>query len=130
PTVADPTPHQAASGVRLVAGGAGSAGTTPCLGRCGGQRAPRGQAAWRLIGDHAGWHRRRAGTTWIRAPNRPGKPAGQGVRLLVCRWPTKRPWLTPIEPQWVHGQRRVVEPARLLPATELARRVCATDACA
>jgi hypothetical protein len=37
--------------------------------------------------------------------------------------PIKSPWLNPIEPKWVHGKRRVVEPDRLLPAAELIERV-------
>jgi hypothetical protein len=47
-----------------------------------------------------------------------------GVRLLPCRLPTKSPWLNPIEPRWVHGKRAIVEPARLLTATEVINRVC------
>ncbi len=35
-----------------------------------------------------------------------------------------------LEPKWVHGKRKVVEPARLLPARELAERVCAAFDCA
>ena len=45
-----------------------------------------------------------------------------GVRIVPCFLPTKSPWLNPIEPKWVHGKRRVVEPARLLTAGELETR--------
>jgi hypothetical protein len=45
------------------------------------------------------------------------------VRIITCYWPIKSPWLNPIEPKWVHGKQRVVEPARLLPAAELIERV-------
>jgi transposase len=51
------------------------------------------------------------------------------VRLVPCFLPTKSPWLNPIEPRWVHGKRRVAEPARLLTARELAERVCAAFDC-
>ncbi len=43
--------------------------------------------------------------------------------------PIKSPWLNPIEPKWAHGKRKVVEPARLLSARELAERVCAAFHC-
>ncbi len=51
------------------------------------------------------------------------------MRLLVCALPVKSPWLNPIEPKWLHGKKRIVEPARLLPAHEVADRVCAAFAC-
>lgn len=51
------------------------------------------------------------------------RQAGHGVRILACFLPTKRPWRNPIEPHWVHGKRRVAEPARLLSADERERRV-------
>ena len=53
------------------------------------------------------------------------KASGAWVRIVKCQPPTKRPWLNPIEPKWAHGQRKVVEPARLLPTTELEERVYA-----
>jgi hypothetical protein len=37
--------------------------------------------------------------------------------------------VNPIEPKWGHGQRRVAEPARRLPARELIERVCAAFDC-
>jgi len=43
--------------------------------------------------------------------------------------PVKSPWLNPIEPKWLHGKKRVAEPARLLSARELADRVCAAYDC-
>lgn len=39
--------------------------------------------------------------------------------------PRESPWLNPIEPKWVHGKRRVVEPNGLLTTNALAERVCA-----
>ena len=58
------------------------------------------------------------------------KRHGHGVRILVCCLPVKSPWLNPIEPKWVHGQRAIVEPARLLSAQEVADRVCSYHGCA
>jgi hypothetical protein len=48
---------------------------------------------------------------------------------VPCPLPIKSPWLNPIEPKWVHGKRKVVEPDRVLTARELAERVCAAFAC-
>ena len=48
------------------------------------------------------------------------------MRIIVCPLPTKSPWLNPIEPKWMHGKKRVIEPARLLPAAELEE--CVDDA--
>jgi hypothetical protein len=44
---------------------------------------------------------------------------------MVCRLPSKSPWLKPIEPKCVHGKRAVAEPARVLSTAELIQRVCA-----
>ena len=52
-----------------------------------------------------------------------------GVRIVPCSLPIKSPWLNPIEPKWVHGKRRVVEPTRLLTAGELEDRICTAFAC-
>jgi hypothetical protein len=57
------------------------------------------------------------------------RETGRGVRVVPCLLPVKSPWLNPIEPKWVHGKRKVVEPARLLAARELAERVCAVFRC-
>jgi len=51
------------------------------------------------------------------------------VRLLVCPLPVKSPWLNPIEPKWLHGKRKVLEPDRLLSAADLVERVCAVFDC-
>ena len=53
------------------------------------------------------------------------KATGAGVRIVACPLPIKSPWLNPIEPKWVHGKKRVVEPARLLTLEELECRVYA-----
>ncbi len=89
----------------------------------------RGVPGWGLIGDHACWPVSQAVRAWLRAHNRAVKPSGQGVRLLVCYLPVKRPWLHPIDPQWVQSKRAIVEPTRLLSAQEGAERVCASHAC-
>jgi hypothetical protein len=43
--------------------------------------------------------------------------------------PKKSPWLNAMEPKWIHGKRKVVEPDGLLGAHELAERVCAAFDC-
>src|SRR5262249_26509893 len=107
-----------------------SAVTTQCLAGCCTDLAQRGQTVLALIWDNAGWPLSRAVETWIRDHNRQVKQARAGVRLLVCRLPTTSPWLNPIEPKWVHGKRRVVEPGRLLTVPALAQRVCDAYGCA
>ena len=83
-----------------------------------------------LIWDNAPWHVSQLVRTWIRTHNRQVKRTGKGVRILACYLPSKSPWLNPIEPKWLHGKRAIVEPARLLPAAELADRVCQHFDCA
>ncbi len=51
------------------------------------------------------------------------------MRIIVCPWPSKSPWLNPIKPKWVHGKWAVSEPDRLLSADELEARVCAYYGC-
>jgi len=82
-----------------------------------------------LIWDNASWHVSAAVKSWLRAHNQQVKRQGDGVRLLVCPLPTKSPWLNPIEPMWMHGKQRVVEPECVLPALELAERVCQAFGC-
>src|SRR3712207_8497595 len=50
-----------------------------------------------------------------------------GVRIVGCLLPKQSPWLNAIEPKWVHGKRKVIEPDGLLGAYELAERVCRVD---
>jgi hypothetical protein len=61
--------------------------------------------------------------TWLREHNQAVLKTG-GVRIIPCWLPSKSPWLNRIEPKWVHGKRAIVEPARLLTASELQQRVC------
>jgi transposase len=81
-----------------------------------------------VVWDNASWHVSQQVRAWLRAHNQRVHREG-GVRLVPCWLPTKSPWLNPIEPKWVHGKRRIVEPARLLTAAELEERVCAAFAC-
>ena len=57
------------------------------------------------------------------------KSSGQGVRIVSCLLPIKSPWLNSMEPKWVHGKRKVVEPEGLLTAHELGERVCGAFDC-
>jgi DDE superfamily endonuclease len=82
-----------------------------------------------LIWDNAGWHISQVVRSWIREHNRQVKQRGEGVRILVGLLPVKSPWLNPIEPKWMHGKRRVMEPNRTMSAQEVADRVCAVFGC-
>ena len=116
--------------LRFVDGRPVSAITTQFLAWCGQRLSAEGKRVLLLVWDNASWHISREVRTWIRSWNRQVKRTGEGVRLLVCGLPSKSPWLNNLEPHWVHGKRHVVEPARLLPAQELADRVCAYFGCA
>lgn len=115
--------------LRCAVGQPVSGRTTQLLAWCCDTLAAWGQEALWLVWDHASWHKSREGRNWVRAHNRLVKAQRQGVRLVPCRLPRKSPWLNPIEPTWVHGKRAVVEPERLLSATELEARVYASYAC-
>ncbi len=115
--------------LRFVDGRPVSSVTTQFLDWCCRRLAQEGKRALLLVWDNASWHISHAVRSWIRVHNREVKRTGQGVRLLTCSLPSKSPWLNNIEPHWVHGKRRVVEPDRLLPADELADRVCAYFGC-
>jgi len=88
-----------------------------------------GQAVLAMIWDNARWHTSQAVRTWVRTHNQEVKRYGHGVRILVCFLPVKSPWLNPIEPKWVHGKRRIVEPNAILSKQQLADRICATFYC-
>ena len=77
-----------------------------------------------LVRDNASWHISREVRDWARAHNREVRRTGQGCRLLICRLPSRSPWLNAIEPKGVHGKRAVVEPARKLTGIELKQRPC------
>ena len=76
------------------------------------QLATEGVGVLAVVWDNASWHISREVRAWVRDHNRRVKAAGAGCRLLVCRLPSRSPWLNPIEPKWVHGKRAVVEPER------------------
>ena len=97
---------------------------------CCEQTHALGKRVLALIWDNASWHLSAAVKRWLHAHNQQVKRQGTGVRLIVCPLPIKSPWLNPIEPMWMHGKHRVVEPERVLPAQELAERVCQTFGCA
>jgi len=82
-----------------------------------------------LIWDNASWHVSQFVRTWIHEHNHQVKNSAQGVRILLCYLPVKSPWLNPIEPKWVHGKRKVLEPERTLSAQELADRICSVFSC-
>jgi DDE superfamily endonuclease len=114
--------------LRFVDGRPVSGMTTQFLAWCGERLATTGTTTLVLIWDNAGWHLSKAVRRWLRAHNQRVHREG-GVRLIPCFLPTQSPWLNPIEPKWVHGKRRIMEPARLLTAAELELRVCAAFAC-
>src|SRR3712207_4221299 len=66
---------------------------------------------------------------WLGKHNRRVKESGEGVRIVSCLLPKQSPWLNAIEPKWIHGKRKVVEPDGLLGAYELADRVCRVFDC-
>jgi hypothetical protein len=107
-----------------------SAITTACLAWRGRQLTEHGKKALLLIWDHASGHRRQAVRTWTREHNHQVRREQMGVRMVVCPLPSKSPWLNPLRPHWVHGERGVVEADAILPAWELAQRVCVSVQCA
>lgn len=115
--------------LRFVEGRPVSGITTQFLAWCCAKLADAGKRALLLVWDNAGWHLSREVRGWIREHNRQVKRDGAGVRIIACLLPSKSPWLNPIEPKWVHGKRKVVEPDGLLCAAELERRVCACFSC-
>jgi hypothetical protein len=117
--------------LRFVDGRPVSAITTQFLSWCCEKLERRGKKALLLIWDNASWHKSHEVRNWIAAHNREVKDSGgkAGVRIVPCLLPTKSPWLNAIEPKWIHGKRKVVEPERLLGAYELANRVCGAFGC-
>ena len=101
-----------------------SAVTCAFLAWAAARLAAEGVRVLALVWDNAPWHVSRVVRAWVVAHNRRVKAAGTGCRLLVCRLPSKSPWLNPIEPRWAHGKRAVVEPDRKLTGEELRQRLC------
>ena len=114
---------------RCVEGQRMSAITTACLAWSCLQLTEHGKKALLLIWDHASGHRCQAVRTWIREPNHQVRWEQMGVRMVVCPLPIISPWLNPLQPHCVYGERGVVEADAILPAWELAERVCAYVQC-
>jgi hypothetical protein len=115
--------------VRFVDGRPVSGVTTRFLWWCSKKLQAAGKKVWVLIWDNASWHISHEVRHWIASHNRGVKKNGLGVRIISCLLPKKSPWLNPIEPKWIHGKRKVVEPDGLLTAYELAERVCGVFDC-
>jgi hypothetical protein len=115
--------------VRFVDGRPVSGITTRFLGWCTEKLEVLGKKVLLLIWDNASWHTSREVRRWLGEHNREVKKSGTGVRIVSCLLPKKSPWLNAIEPKWVHGKRKVVEPGGLLGAYELADRVCGVFGC-
>ena len=125
---ATPAPARDEVWLRFVDGRPVSAITTQFLTWCCDRLAAAGTTTLILVWDNASWHVSGAVRRWLRVHNQRMHRDG-GVRIVPCFLPKQSPWLNPIEPKWVHGKRRIVEPARLLTARDLEERVCAALAC-
>ncbi len=116
--------------LRFVDGRPVSGITTRFLRWCCEKLKALGKKVLLLIWDNASWHiRSREVRRWLGKHNREVKKSGEGVRIVSCLLPKQSPWLNAIEPKWVHGKRKVVEPDGLLGAYELADRVCGVFGC-
>jgi hypothetical protein len=124
-------PELKLSWLRFVDGRPVSAITTQFLEWCCQKLEELGKKVLVLIWDNASWHISREVRRWIGKRNREVKNSGSeaGVRIATCLLPKKSPWLNAMEPRWIHGKRKVVEPNALLGAYELAERVCAAFDC-
>jgi hypothetical protein len=110
--------------LRFVAGRPVSGVTRAFLAWAADRLAAEGVRVLALVWDNAPRHVGREVRAWIGGHNHRVKAAGSGCRLLVCRPPSKSPWLNPIEPRWAHGKRAVVGPERKLTGAELSQRLC------
>jgi hypothetical protein len=127
-------PELKRSWLRFVDGRPVSAITTQFLEWCCQRLSQRlkelGKKVLVLIWDNASWHISREVRRWIGSHNQAlKKGAKEGVRIVTCLLPKKSPRLNAMEPKWIHGKRKVVEPEGLLGAYELADRVCAAFGC-
>jgi hypothetical protein len=115
--------------LRFVCGRPGSA--VPCLflAWLTTYFAAQGKRALVLIWDNASWPISQAVRQWIRSHKRTVQQGG-GWRVILCRLPSKSPWLNPMDPKWVHGKRAVSDPVRTLAVAELMQRMCAYYNCA
>jgi hypothetical protein len=123
------TPELGRTWLRFVDGRPVSAITTRFLQWCCQKLESLRKKVLVLIWDNASWHISREVRRWIGRHNREVKVSGSGVRIVTCLLPKKSPWLNAIEPKWIHGKRKVVEPDGLLGTHDLAERVCAAFGC-
>jgi hypothetical protein len=117
--------------LRFVDGRPVSAITTRFLQWCWKKLAALGKKVLVLIWDNASSHISREVRRWIGRNNQALKKGEivEGVRIVSCLLPKKSPWLNAMEPKWIHGKRKVVEPHGLLGAYELAERVFSAFGC-
>jgi hypothetical protein len=115
--------------LRFVDGRPVSSITTRFLQWCCERLEEIGKKVLLLIWDNASWHISKEVRRWLGSHNRRVRKSGQGVRIVSCLLPKQSPWLNAIEPKWVHGKRKVVEPDGLLGTDELAERVCRVFDC-
>ena len=115
--------------LRFVDGRPISSITTQFLQWCLEKLEEIGKKVLLLIWDNASWHVSKEVRRWLGRHNREVKESGEGVRIVSCLLPKRSPWLNAIEPKWIHGKRKVVEPDGLLGAYELADRVCRVFDC-
>ena len=115
--------------LRFVDGRPVSSITMRFLSWCCEKLEAAGKRVLLLIWDNASWHISREVRRWLGKHNREVKESRRGVRIVSCLLPKQSPWLNAIEPKWVHGKRKVVEPDGLLGAYELADRVCRVFGC-
>ena len=116
--------------LRFVDGRPVSAITTQFLSWSCQKLEELGKKALLLVWDNASWHKSKFVKEWVSAHNWRVKERGSGVRIVPCFLPKKSPWLNAIEPKWIHGKRKVVEPDAVLTAPELADRICEVFGCA
>jgi hypothetical protein len=123
-------PELERSWLRFVDGRPVSAITTRFLRWCCQKLEALGKRVWVLIWDNASWHKSREVRRWIGSHNRVLKKGEkEGVRIVCCLLPKQSPWLNAMEPKWIHGKRKVVEPDGSLTVHELAARVSAAFDC-
>jgi hypothetical protein len=89
---------------------AGQTGMDPGLGQC--------PLAYQSCGSRLDPRSQSAGER-----NRPGRPH------FCLPAADQKPLAPPIEPKWVHGKRRIVEPDRMLPPLEMEERISAALDC-
>jgi DDE superfamily endonuclease len=122
-------PQMGDTWLRFVDGRPISSITTRFLSWCAEKLQALGKKVWLLIWDNASWHVSKEVRRWLGRHNRRLRGSAEGVRIVSCLLPKQSPWLNAIEPKWVHGKRKVVEPDGLLGAYELADRVCRVFGC-